>query len=501
MSVWHVAALATVAVGLHHTADPAYRQLQQQWADIENLPNGGFAWVGSNASTGGFGVLHNSPADCGAVVGYVGKRPEVAGYLNKNGISFDSPIARVDTAMDPACKALFNPTRCCDEREPFQTACGGVAFNCMKANNAMTAGAVLASGQDDARKVLRIVQPIMAAGLVAQVQVVMAQLRWAEENGMQAYVDMPKCQPKRLYTAVGFNGEKDPYYTESKGTNIWEYYFQQPYGYGRDVAATAATTSSTEVYQLSSWKINRLFGDDWGEKDTCPGNAPKTPVFYFVGCWEPHYRQNMEQMRDARWTAEWAAFFRKSRETGQRLMKRMPVNEEIRRESEEFFRTKAAGQPVLGLHVRWTDKQIFAGRQVKAAEYYPHVDRFLEKNPTAKIFVASADKRAVAAFRAKYGERVFASEFKRESVNSFNTDGGRYSGYQKGYQVLFDALVMSQTQFMLHGSAGVPELAIWLGKDMRLDSASLNLNFCHAPEGQNCDCGYYACGAEKATKP
>ena len=61
-------------------------------------------------------------------------------------------------------------------------------------------------------------------------------------------------------------------------------------------------------------------------------------------------------------------------------------------------------QPLLGIHMRGTDKA-FGGGPVPPEHYYPYVDCYLQQHPGAMIYVATDTSPWLKAMRDRYGKK------------------------------------------------------------------------------------------------
>ena len=159
--------------------------------------------------------------------------------------------------------------------------------------------------------------------------------------------------------------------------------------------------------------------------------------------------------------------------------------------SDELLGVEGTRGPVLGVHLRGTDKGKYmstagSGRPIGPEEYEPYVSAFLRAHgPNATVFVATDSPSYVAkveqtwpAGRVRYRRDVlrhednvaFAGGFGRRRASMRSADN-----YRKGEEVLLDALLLSRCDFLLHSASGVAEFAIYWGS--RLHSNSVHMQY------------------------
>mmetsp|Transcript_10475 Transcript_10475/g.24255 ORF Transcript_10475/g.24255 Transcript_10475/m.24255 type:complete len:557 (-) Transcript_10475:392-2062(-) len=160
------------------------------------------------------------------------------------------------------------------------------------------------------------------------------------------------------------------------------------------------------------------------------------------------------------------------------LSRHVKVRAHIMQEADRFWEGLAAfGVPVLGVHVRGTDKQEWiGGRVVPPAEYVPHIERYLAKSPSAILFVATDSPAFLSWLQQKYAGRIYAQNALRSERNAF-LDMDLTDHYRKGADVLIDALLLSRCHFLLKCSSAVGEYAIYF--NVSLHNNSIDVQYAH----------------------
>ena len=116
---------------------------------------------------------------------------------------------------------------------------------------------------------------------------------------------------------------------------------------------------------------------------------------------------------------------------------------------------------VLGVHYRGTD--VIAGKEGRSAPSDDQLVRLIKEklstNQFGSIFLASDDSNAVETLSEAVGSFVHFKDCLRSidgnSIHGHYDKGLQGSGYQKGYEVLVDACILSRCDVLLHGGSGV----------------------------------------------
>jgi hypothetical protein len=292
------------------------------------------------------------------------------------------------------------------------------------------------------------------AGFFAQVQFAINQIRYAEARRLIPVVH---------YGADSIDGT-NPYYEEAAGPNVWEYYFEPVAGLTLDDARALAARAGRRILTLSHWELWRLH--HWE-----PTSVFTYPYGYF------RVVDDKTTHLDARW---WAAQRAEGRRlVGRYVRVRAEIRERVERYVAEHWRT-----PMLGVHLRGTDKDdVGAGprlsRIVPPAEYFPLIDDHLDRHRDAGIFVATDQSQFRDEIVRRYGDRVVwcAEMLSASEANVFKTGpaGGR-GNRAKGEEVLVDALLLARCDRLLKCTSAVGEFAQYFSRTLTsADVTDLNL--------------------------
>lgn len=192
------------------------------------------------------------------------------------------------------------------------------------------------------------------------------------------------------------------------------------------------------------------------------------------------------------------------REERVRLMANLGVRPRRRwqRAAEEFWsrnvETLGAGRPVIGVHMRATDK---AGAIISSAVYTDALDAFFCNYPNAVVFAASDNEASLHDLRRwSQRSRHKAPVVTRPAIRS-TVRQGRFTNpgvhahllnltsksATLGADVLLDTLLLSRANFLLKGTSAVAEFALYFNPALAANTLDLELT----------GCGRALCGSER----
>lgn len=263
----------------------------------------------------------------------------------------------------------------------------------------------VAYGKENADKVFYVVRRATCkAGLFSYVMTNMGGVKYAIEHDYIPVIDMQ------------FN--QNTYLEESKvgKTNAWEYYFEQPLGYG------LSDIRRSKNVILGCGLI--------GEDTLFPGAET---------AWDPALYQN--------WRNIFSRYF--------------IIKEEIRREAEKLFREMFGGARTLGVLARGTD---YVNNRPKHHPIQPEADRMIcdvrkamETYRCQWIYLATEDESIYAQFRQAFGSRVKVTGAKRYSdtrdrnINDISC-AGPADRYLRGKEYLLNILLLSLCNCLIAGN-------------------------------------------------
>lgn len=297
------------------------------------------------------------------------------------------------------------------------------------------------------------------AGFFAYVNFVINQIIYAKARGLRPVVHFGPV------SGDGPNAFLDP----GVGDNSWDLFFEPVDGITyAELAARLADSKDPltvdQVERLDSEALWRLH---------C-----STPESVFVYPHGIHYRRFR---RNPDWYPEQRA------RACPIVDKYIRVKPRILAKVDQFAEKYFADRPVLGLHLRGTDKGTAMSpadlmRIVPPEEYFPYIEDFTSAHGPCRIFAATDQAQFLDRLRARYGERVVSYDAIRSSdrKNPFDVQDGH--GYRKGEEVLIDCLLLSRCDHLLKCTSAVGEFAQYFNP--YLTSIDLNLVTDHLSTGE-----------------
>jgi len=288
--------------------------------------------------------------------------------------------------------------------------------------------------------VLLIRPPLVGAGFAACLLTVLNYLRHCDREGLIPVVDIDAtCETQFL----------DP----ECGGNVWEQYFEP-------------------VGPWSSAELRRLLADP-AHGDSAPQlrhadpslpewiRAPPDSIFTWIFA---HWREDPPEDLPSWFTEQ----RRKGRETVRRHVRPKP---HILEKVDRFFEAELKGRPVLGVHMRGTD--LHYAPPVSPAEYFDPIEKYLEKQDDARIFLATDQIQYLELLEKRYPGIVVSTECLRSADATAPFEMQASTPYRKGEEVLIDILLLSRCDRLVRGASNIPEMAIYFADE--LDSLDLSL--------------------------
>lgn len=249
------------------------------------------------------------------------------------------------------------------------------------------------------------------------------------------------CERNNFYPIVSYDAHcKTAFFDANYGNELWSQYFESvmPLSYH-------AFQNLVKEIPLAQDKIVHLSTEE----------AVKTSEESFESIYSfPFGKWRSEDLGDLdKWYATQRA---KGRETmGRYVQPKSHIQEKVT----AFYEKHFTNNFVLGLHVRGTD--LHYAPVVSPAEYFPHIDACIEKEPDLKIFLATDQAQYIPVFKDRYGERITYSDCFRSDNEVAPFLRKELSPYKKGEDVLLDMLLLSRCNFLIKGSSNVGEMAMY----------------------------------------
>ena len=275
--------------------------------------------------------------------------------------------------------------------------------------------------------VLRVTAKDCGAGFFALLVYAMNQLIWADSNGHTPVVDFGQyCRDGRL----------NRYFDAGRGANVWEYFF----------APVSPATAQLSDHQLT---VKQLFG----LHHLSPDSVQTYPHGLYRYLKVPKWRYDEQWHRLMR--------YRASRMLRRYVHLRASPVRAVRAFYRDHVLTLGADRPVLGLHLRGTDKlKNIGGRIVRPREYHPLIEHYLKRRPNAILLVATDSPSFLAEMRRVYGARIVVYDALRSERNAF-ADKRLSDNYKKGEDALVDALALSCANYLIKPASALSEFSVY----------------------------------------
>jgi hypothetical protein len=160
--------------------------------------------------------------------------------------------------------------------------------------------------------------------------------------------------------------------------------------------------------------------------------------------------------------------------------KYLKIKPHIYRKLDEFCDAHFSSQPVLGVHYRGVEKThgkvkdwvIARNAHDLKAFYLDEMKRYSRKYPSRKIFVATDSQEFIEDAKSMFGDAVFFRNAVRlakteEEVGLHFSEEAKTNGPILGEDVLLDALILSRTNFLIHGISNVSSAALFFNPRLR----------------------------------
>lgn len=309
------------------------------------------------------------------------------------------------------------------------------------------------------KRSMRIPYHNKADGFMAALVLTLNQVKFCELHSCQPVVRwgmFPQCK----YAGVRFPG-RTPFFDAKHGTNAFEYYFQPICdGEPAQQGPPMLTCEQRErVHRQLPWSVRTYY---YGTADPRPEPGLNVSITYDAAWYERHRTEG-------------------ARLVSTYLRLRPKFRSRLKRLAAELFPDRSDDAPVLGVHLRGTDKGKYlqtagSGRQVTPQEYEPYVKAFLAAHPKATIFVATDSPSFLQEVQTKWPGRIrYREDVLRDENNVAFGKGHKHDNYRKGEDVLLDTLLLSRCDWLLHAASGVAEFAIYW--NVRLHNRSVHLQY------------------------
>ena len=293
-----------------------------------------------------------------------------------------------------------------------------------------------ADGEDETAKspklmpkdrMLRIVPKDCGAGFFALVLYALNQLIWADENNYLAHVSFgPTCP----------DGRPNRYFDQQHGPNMWTYFFRPVW---------ENVGGGPQDLQLSTKELFNMHHMSTSSIQTYPHGVHR-------------------HLKIPKWRYDEAWHFQMRTKAHRILTKYVRIQPRVLAVAQTFYQQQVVARgarPLLGLHIRGTDKiRNVGGRIVPPTEYLPLVTAFLQQRPDALIYLATDSPAFLHEMQTVHGDRLVVYEALRSNRNAF-ADTSLSDNYKKGEDALVEALLLSCANFLVKPASALSEFAAY----------------------------------------
>lgn len=146
------------------------------------------------------------------------------------------------------------------------------------------------------------------------------------------------------------------------------------------------------------------------------------------------------------------------------------IHPDILAKVREYHDGFMAGKTVVGVHFRGAEhrNEIENWHGLEFAtenKYKKEIDSFLSSNTEAKIFIATDTNPTLGYFKEHYGDRCIYYPSKRSDSN--NSPHMEFGGAEIGEEILIEALLLSMTDYFVHGISNVAFAVLAFNPELR----------------------------------
>mmetsp|Transcript_14590 Transcript_14590/g.29520 ORF Transcript_14590/g.29520 Transcript_14590/m.29520 type:complete len:415 (+) Transcript_14590:120-1364(+) len=145
------------------------------------------------------------------------------------------------------------------------------------------------------------------------------------------------------------------------------------------------------------------------------------------------------------------------------VMDQIAVKSELKDEAKVFYLSKFGSfdNPVLGLHMRGTDK--FVMKKADPKDYVRLSHKYIEKHGNnTKLFLATDDRKYLEMMQEQFSNPMVSRPTMRSPENILYVDA--VSKDQKAKDVLMDSLILAMTTSLVKSWSAVSEFSVYLRK-------------------------------------
>ena len=156
---------------------------------------------------------------------------------------------------------------------------------------------------------------------------------------------------------------------------------------------------------------------------------------------------------------------------------------EIAASINEFRAKHFRGNKVLGLHLRGLGRDASPAGALRRSsvgrgvidydKFVAPVDEYLGKNPDTLVFACSDSQDVIDHLSDRYGSKLLTTSAVRSGFGELHCRAGckanqgfEFSKYQLGLDVLLDAYLLAEVDYLVHGSSNVTNYVLCLNPSL-----------------------------------
>jgi len=147
-----------------------------------------------------------------------------------------------------------------------------------------------------------------------------------------------------------------------------------------------------------------------------------------------------------------------------------------------FIEAHFTANKIVGVHIRRTD--IVRNHENRIASkielYIREINDYLDQYPSSLIYVATDDQLTLSYLKSTYGQQVIFQECLRSqdgnSIHGHYDPGTKGKNFNKGYEVLMDALILSRCNHLIRGHSRVTCYSLCINPELTYLDIDLKYN-------------------------
>jgi hypothetical protein len=147
------------------------------------------------------------------------------------------------------------------------------------------------------------------------------------------------------------------------------------------------------------------------------------------------------------------------------LVKYMIPKESIKKEIEKFTQDNFSGNKVLAVHKRGTDHYLHSDI-LPNKDYFDVIDKLIIEEGYNKVFLATDEKITITEFQNKYGDKLIHCNHIRVDGNIALFDSP-VDKFTHGKEVIIECYLMSKADCLVKTKSTVSNFACYLNKDLK----------------------------------